>query len=370
MRKRLLRPTFLGLSSAALLLGCSTELDINDEYKDVTIVYGLLNQRDSLHFLKINKAFLGEGDAFQMALVADSSEYRGEAIQSAVVERVNAAGAVVETYTLRDTLVSNREPGTFYAPEQKLYYFRTPFAQELPPGTNGTPMYLWQDDTYRLSLVVNGRAITATAPITNDYPIDAVDFNTEPNQSSNRVRLRNDQGTSYVNYEFNWKSRADCKRYEVSYRFRYDEVVGGDTIPKSITRRIGTKVSSFQNEDMAILLSGESFFSAINSQIKSEPGWQNATRRIFRGLDFLTTVANDDYHIYLTLSEPVTGIVNERPVYSNIDGAYGGGGSRYTKAVIGKRLSTQTLEELKNGPYTADLLFCSALDPGGAYSCD
>lgn len=358
------RPYLATLLAAVVLAGCSTKLEINDTYKDTTIVYGLLNQRDSVHFVKINKAFLGEGNAYDMALVRDSSEYAGEDISSAKVHRINGSGAVVETYDLRDTVVTNREPGTFYSPVQKLYYFRTPFAQTLPPGTLGVPMYLWQDDSYRLEVTVKGKTVRAQTPITNDFRIDPVDQDTVSNGA--RVGLRNIAGTQYANYEFNWTSRADDKRFVVSWRLRYAEVTGTDTVQRSITQLIGTKVSSFVNEEMGINLSGETFYSTVAARIKSQAGWQSVDKRIFRGLDFLVTVANEDFHIYLTLTEPVTGIVNDRPAYSNLENAIGVWGSRYTKNAVGKRLSTQSFNELINGYYTGDLRFCSPLD---GYAC-
>ncbi|MBE0652408.1 MAG: hypothetical protein IH594_01340, partial [Bacteroidales bacterium] len=46
---------------------CSTDFDLNAPYKDIMVVYGLLNQNDSTHYLKINRAFLGEDDALIMA---------------------------------------------------------------------------------------------------------------------------------------------------------------------------------------------------------------------------------------------------------------------------------------------------------------
>ncbi|MBK9148935.1 MAG: DUF4249 family protein [Flavobacteriales bacterium] len=353
------------LLAASLLTACSTELDINEPYKDITIVYGLLNQKDSVHFVKINKAFLGEGNALDMALVQDSSEYSGEAISYAKVFRVSSSGALLDSFPLLDTTVVNREPGTFYAPVQKLKYFTTSFTQVLPPGSLGTPMYLWQDDSYRLVLVVNGSTITAETPITNDFKVDPVDQDTVANGA--RVNLRNIAGDNYSDYEFNWTSRADCKRFVVSWRMRYDEVTGTDTVARSISQKIGSpKVSSFVNEDMAVRLSGTTFYPAVESLIKSQSGWQSVERRIFRGMDFVVSVANDDLHTYLTLTEPVTGIVNDRPAYSNLENAIGVWGSRYEKTTRGKRLSTQSFQELINGPYTGDLHFCS---PQDAFPC-
>lgn len=348
--KHLLLPAL----AAAVLAGCSTDLDINAEYKDITVVYGLMNQRDSVHLVKINKAFLGEGNALDMALVADSNEYSGEAITLAVVERLNSSGAVVETYDLHDTLITNRDPGVFNAPVQKMFYFRTPFFTQLNTG----PMYLDQEGQYRIRIVVKGKEVTSTTAIVNDFPIHPVDQDTSGIQTS-RVGLMNSQGTGYGEYEFNWESRRDCKRYVVHCRFRYDEVRGSDTIPKAYTTLMGTRVATTIDggEDLALSLAGESFFSGLAGYVKSDPTWASASSRHFRGMDFLVSVANEDFHTYLTLTEPVSGIIEDRPDYSNLTNAFGIWGSRYTKSVIGKKINGNTENELENGPYTADLQF-------------
>lgn len=352
----------IALLAASLLTACSTELDINEPYKDITIVYGLLNQKDSVHFVKINKAFLGEGNALDMALVRDSSEYSGEAISYAKVFRVNSSGTVLDSFPLLDTIVVNREPGTFYSPVQKLKYFVTPFTQTFPPSPNplGIRMFLWHDDQYQIRLKINDITVSSTTAIANDFPISQFNVNTPTTNVP--VNFRNTSGTDYRDYLFEWDSRPDCKRFEVSYRFNFDEVTGTDTVTKTITRRIGTKVASSNGQTLAVSIPGESFYSTIGSSIKAQPNWQNVNKRIFRGMDFLVSVANDDFHNYLTLTEPVTGIVNDRPQYSNLENGIGIWGSRYTKNVIGKRLNTHSFEELKNGPYTVGLHFCSPQD--------
>lgn len=359
------RLLFIGLA-AALLSSCNNDLDINADYEDITVVYGLLNQRDSVHLVKINKAFLGEGNAYDMALVADSSEYGGDAITLAEVERLDGNGNVIETYPLHDTTVTNREPGTFYSPVQKLFYFTTPFAQQLNTGR----MYMFQDARYRLHLKVKGKDISSITPLVNDFPIDPVDQDT--NSTGGKVNLMNAFNTGYGVYEFNWKSKTDCKRFVVSFRFRYDEVTGTDTVPRAFIQTLGTRVtaSSAEQEDMSITMNGESFFSSLASTCKSNPNWASVNKRIFRGMDFLISVANDDFHTYLTLTEPVSGIIEDRPDYSNVGGALGIWGGRYTKNVVGKRLNGNTLQQLVEGQYTGDLHFCSALDPGGAFSCN
>jgi hypothetical protein len=179
-------------------------------------------------------------------------------------------------------------------------------------------------------------------------------------------------GTGYGQYEFNWNSRYNGKRYVLSYRFRYDEIRGSDTLHKAITQRLATRVTAdSQNiEELSVIMNGESFYSTISTVIRNEGDYGSANRRVFMGLDFLIDVANDDFHTYLTLTEPVSGIIEERPAYSNVTGAYGVWGSRYYKNVHGKRLGGTSLEELANGQYTGDLHFCSGVDPGSPNSCN
>ena len=54
---------------------CETDFDVNAEWDDVTVVYGLLDPNNEIQLIKINKAFIGAGDAIQMASVSDSVNY-------------------------------------------------------------------------------------------------------------------------------------------------------------------------------------------------------------------------------------------------------------------------------------------------------
>ena len=65
------------LTAFLFLASCETDFDINADWKDITVVYGALNQNDSIHYLRIQKAFLGKGNVMQMALEPDSNLYPG-----------------------------------------------------------------------------------------------------------------------------------------------------------------------------------------------------------------------------------------------------------------------------------------------------
>src|SRR5688572_3067377 len=63
------------LLAVFLLPSCKDKLELNAPYKEIPSVYAVLNVQDKLHMIRINKVFLGEGDANLMAQVADSINY-------------------------------------------------------------------------------------------------------------------------------------------------------------------------------------------------------------------------------------------------------------------------------------------------------
>ena len=58
-----------------LFSACETDFDVNAEWEETTVVFGLLDAsegKDQLQKIKISKAFLGNMDAYQMAQYSDS----------------------------------------------------------------------------------------------------------------------------------------------------------------------------------------------------------------------------------------------------------------------------------------------------------
>ncbi|MEI6749039.1 MAG: hypothetical protein WCM93_07755, partial [Bacteroidota bacterium] len=71
------RTRFVALlvSLIVLMTSCKTDFDVISEWKDITVVYGLIDQTDTAHLIRINKAFLGPGNALHYAAIEDSSSY-------------------------------------------------------------------------------------------------------------------------------------------------------------------------------------------------------------------------------------------------------------------------------------------------------
>ncbi|HJM16760.1 MAG TPA: hypothetical protein QF851_04835, partial [Flavobacteriales bacterium] len=94
-----------------LFISCETDFNVNAEWEEVTVVFGLLDQTQDKQYIRINKAFLGNASASDMASVADSLNYipynysdsTGEL--QVKIEKISASGNVLETKILKDTIM-------------------------------------------------------------------------------------------------------------------------------------------------------------------------------------------------------------------------------------------------------------------------
>jgi hypothetical protein len=336
-----LRPFFLAGIAGVVLSACNSDLDITAPYKENTIVYAMLDKDSTTQYVKINKAFLGPDNAFAYAQVADSSEYTSSQLQAQIKMIKN--GTVLDSFPLRDTLLPH-DPGIFAGPLHKLYYFNA---------------VLDSSAIYRLEATAKGNHVSAETPIVAEIsPTGAI--------LSQPLRLIA-VGGGYATQTIRWNSSENGKRYDVSYRFRWDDVEGNDTIPRSFTQSLGSYVSNGLGggEGMEAPMSGETFFQTVGFRAAGSP---NVTRRIYRGVDILWAVAGPDLHLYLQLNSPISGLVEDRPTYTNVTDGYGLFSTRRFHELTVNSLSSNTIPELVQGQYTAGLHFCI---PGSAdFGCN
>ncbi len=105
---------------------CETEIKTNAEYKDVTVVYGLLNPNDTNHYIKITKAFSGEGDANDLAGNAANFNYADGELE-VKVDEYNASDVFVKSFVLARTVNEiPKDGGIFSNTDNVLYKFIEP----------------------------------------------------------------------------------------------------------------------------------------------------------------------------------------------------------------------------------------------------
>jgi len=72
----MIKKTFLIAFVFVLFAGCSNKLSLLAPYKEMVSVYGLLDQDDPIHYIRIERVFQGEGNAYTFAQNPDSIYFK------------------------------------------------------------------------------------------------------------------------------------------------------------------------------------------------------------------------------------------------------------------------------------------------------
>ena len=74
-------------------------------------------------------------------------------------------------------------------------------------------------------------------------------------------------------------------------------------------------------------------------------------------IEFILTAGNEVFNTYMKVNEPVTGIVTERPIFTNVNNGVGLFASKYKKS-INSYMAVNSILELCLGERTGHLKFC------------
>ena len=326
----------------AVFNSCSTDVDLYADYKDIAIVYAVLDARADTNYIKITRAFSGTNDnpiynANEVALIADSSNYPGK-LDARIIELKKSSGSdyaptgrVMELDTIT---LHNKEEGLFYAPDQLFYYTTEKFK-------TGTISTRYQ---YRLVVVKpDGDSVSAQTSIVGNEEFEIlttdVNFKKEPSGITKAILFRPDAAASL---------------YEVTMQFNYSEQkVGHEMEHKNVSHSFGTK-ASWEYSNAAGNLYSQSYpinwlFTALEKAIGGDtivnPNHPNVVRYID---DFVIIISAGGkelgtyYQANQAQMETPTSLVY---IYNPIEGGYGLFSSRTTIQKV-VRISANTEREL------------------------
>ncbi|NVN95592.1 MAG: DUF4249 family protein [Bacteroidetes bacterium] len=318
---------------ALFISACETDFNPNAEYKDITVVYGLLNQKDTFTYLKINKAFLGNESAYIMAQNEDFSSY-GTDLNVIMEEILN--GKVEKTYYFDTTTIYNKEPGIFYAPKQVLYKCKT-YNPEFPIHDS-----LKEDREYKLTIrnTKTSKIISAQTMLVNSFDI------TNPNGAT----TIDFPSTSIGKKKIEWMSAKGGKRYSITLRINYFESKNGIVDePKYIEIPLSTQTRTTYEggSEMILEFPGLTFYETLKNSLS----WSTISNPISRKMgkiDFVVSVAGDDLSTYIEVNEASNSIVQVRPEYSNINNGIGVFSARFSRYTNKMDLTAKSLDFLHN----------------------
>jgi hypothetical protein len=331
------------------ITACETDFKTTADYQDITVVYGLLDSKDSMQYLKINKAFLSESNVLEYAMMEDSNSYPYPL--DVWVEEWTPAGDSVKAFYFDTTTIYNKEPGQFYYPDQVVYRWQKPDKpykiQYIVEGLNDTIgiEYFWMNDKDHYKLKIRNpktnKVITAETNLVEDFVI------TKPSFATFIRFVPEPTGPK----EFSWSKAVNGGKYEFELRFNYRELRFGesDTTDKYIVLASSSAIVEPGSSSISYYYWDDQFFSTCLAKIPfSDPNEESQVKVRFTGkVDVIVSVAEEQYAFYLQVNEPSTGIIQEKPQYTNIDNGLGIFSSR-VKKIKSKRLHTETVSDLKS----------------------
>ena len=334
-------------------LSCKTDFDINAPYKPIPIIYGLLDQSKDTQFVKINKSFIGDGNNVDYASINDSLLFSN--VSARVEQYAPGLSSPFKVYDLQELWVGNLQSGIFYEDSQKVYYF----VPDAP--LNDEHLYQLvvsvddvQDDITAQTRLLDGSSLSFDYLFSLSFGINGLNFAD--------VNL----GTSDVFYspQIKWNTAPRGKRYELTMSFRYNEITSNSSIPKTIYWSLGTQTAIGNgdalndSEKMFVNLSGEQFFEMVNSRLMDYPNEAQVLKREIVAVDFIVSAGNEDLNTYIEVNEPATGVVTERPTFTNISGDGIGLFASKCEVAITGNFSDGSILELCKGSLTSQYKFC------------
>jgi hypothetical protein len=337
----------LAILPTLLFNACDNELDINGEYKNIAIVYGIIDPGSQRQYIRINRAFLTEDNALVAAEEPDSSNY--PYLLNVTIKEYNANNQLVNTYLL-DTVHLPKTNGAFNTGYQPYYYFDIPSlytVYEYNELTNDT-VFLNPDNSFKLNIEnpVTGDITEAETPFIPNFTVS------KPAPYNKFVSLTS---LSRINVEM--KSAPYGKLYEAKFIFFYREIYSDnplDTIVKQIEWNLGSDKSDriAGGEDIVISYIPYTFFNILKQRIPDLPnvqrlhGMMTPNGRI--DIQLVIAVGADELSTYIDANSPSGSIIQDKPIYSNITNGIGiFSAKRVVK--LNYYLNYLTVDSLRNG---------------------
>lgn len=284
---------------------CSNEIDIVAPYKETMVVFGLLNKDESVHYIRVSKAFLGKGDALEFAAIGDSINYAPGTIDVKVDEMIN--GTVTRTFTLVAVTDIPKDPGIFANPDQVIYKFETPLGQ----GLN-------KDATYKLRAKNNATSYEISSETSIVGPLTL----SIPSINLPQITLYPQAPTTVK-----WKTAANGKLYEVFIYFKYREYnlnTPNDIVAKTVEINLGrtSTDNTLSGKELTNSVANAIIYQTLANTI-SEATSTNPMIRLADSLRIEINVASEQLETYLNINQPSNSLAQERPVYGNIENGVG-----------------------------------------------
>lgn len=367
-----MKKTFLSLGFAAILAatGCSEDFEIAAPYKQVAVVYGILNAKDTAHYIRIQKAFMDEGkSAIDMSKAPDSSYFKESEIEANLLEM--SGTNVVKTIPLKRVDMSLEG----YPKDQPMNtqgFFTAPhYAYKLQLDKNDV---LKAGVTYNLKVLNKGTGET----IELQSPVGIVNTKESPNKGDFYVsdfqkadyfiNLERTHPVSANTFLLRGRKPLYGAFFEGVVRFNYVDknTVTGQQIDKSVDFKFEYIKEKSLDDAFLFQVDNIAFYSFLADAIGPAP---TNIERYMDSCDVFVWAASAELLSYKQINQAQNSGINGdqiKPIYTNLKGsAIGLLASRtyavYRNVPLGRAAgqsgtpANYTLDSIRVNPITAPL---------------
>jgi hypothetical protein len=317
------------LSLPLIWSGCDNEIDLLDDYREIPVIYGLVNPASTTHQIRVQRAFLGEGNALLMAQYPDSSYYDTSSVRLTIEKIVANQSSQLGTFYPYYGL--SKDEGLFT--DQNHYVFRL-------------DNYRLQEDEnvrYRLKFenLATGKIVTAETRVIRDILQGTLSSTTRVNLASTNP------------YNIRITTPRYGRQFGMIMRIRYTEKkkITQITTSKYLDLTFPPLLSRTQNggEELIFLVDGKKVFQFLGQKIKTDT---TVVRRLqdFKA-DYLFTAVTEDFFNYVQVNAP-SNAVNFIPEFTNLSDGKGLFTCRLDTVIPNIIFNEATYDSLANGTYT------------------
>lgn len=332
------------LTSLVLVSSCEDDIDFSGDHVETPVVFGLLDKSDSLHYVKITRTFSGSNNSPLVALIEDSSYFQDVniVIQEWVPLGQNNNSTLVRSWTLEDTVLTNKAPGAFYSPNQKVYYFKTNTFNALSPPVANDPnpmTALKQEATYKMIATVNGGKIV----VNGETKLVSSMAITAPTGNGNYSFVKMVAGVKQYNIPSLKANRGNAEVVDARIQFFFNEYHNGVPVEKSFVWKVGELTGDeISGESVSFAANGETFYQLVAQNCTNDA---SITKREMTAIRLIMTGGSEDLSKYILVNKPSSSLAQNKPSFTNLTRTDGG-------PVVGLFSSrmTNTLHKLKYNP--------------------
>lgn len=328
---------------------CNDELEVNAEWENIPVVYTLLNQNDTVHYIKVNKAFLGDATAQSMAAESDSlfydhaTVYVNQMMNGNIVKRLD----FVEVDTIPKPEETEEGEINFASDRNTMYVY----VGEIEATNNAGDNY-----KYELNVDVPGKDEKCTSEI------ELISGASIKNPSSFRQIAMDRFDTGKVSADYITGENGNL--YQMIFKFYYLEVnESGDTVKNLEPIKIEWPVNEYSDpgQELPLSFSVDKFVEKLIEQVPEKEGVTRLVRYP-NSVSFTLYAADEYFRIYSEINAPSDGVVQEKPFFTNINNGIGLFAARFTQTKY-NAVTTATINELSTNDATSHLNFANQNNP-------